>query len=54
MIMITIMPLIIITTFVSIIPMITMTPFVATILVAPMMPISTVTVMPATDKQDRA
>ena len=54
MITITIMPLIIITTFVSIIPMIIMTPFVATILVAPMMPISTVTVMPATDKQDRA
>ncbi|MDQ0123561.1 hypothetical protein J2W17_002508 [Pseudomonas lini] len=48
------MPLIIITTIVSIIPMIIMTPFVATVLVAPMMPISTVTVMPATGKQDRA
>ncbi|WP_338922722.1 hypothetical protein V0M98_11200 [Pseudomonas silesiensis] len=48
------MPLIMITTIVSIMPMIIMTPFVATILVAPIMPVSTITVMPAADKQDRA
>jgi hypothetical protein len=48
------MPLIIITTIVSIMPMIIMTPFVATILVAPIMPVSTITVMPAAYKQDRA
>jgi hypothetical protein len=51
---IAIMPLIIITTIVSIMPMIIMTPFVATILVAPIMPVSTITVMPAAYKQDRA
>jgi hypothetical protein len=49
-----IMPLIIITTIVSIIPAIIMTTFVATTVVVPIMPVSTVTVMPAADKQDRA
>ena len=48
------MPLIIITTIVSTIPAIIMTTFVATIVVAPIMPVSTVTVMPAADQQDRA
>ncbi|MNY73662.1 hypothetical protein D3C86_2125020 [compost metagenome] len=48
-----IMPLIIITTIVSTIPAIIMTTFVATIVVAPIMPVSTITVMPAADQQDR-
>ena len=48
------MPVIIVTTIVSIIPTVIMTSFVATTLVAAIMPVSTVTVMPAADKQDRA
>ncbi|WP_191627444.1 hypothetical protein [Pseudomonas fluorescens] len=48
------MTMIIITTIVSIIPAIIMASVVATTLVAPIMPVSTVTVMPAADKQDRA